>query len=109
MHIETNICDNLLGTMNLLGGKKNKDGRNARLDMKMWGIRPELHVSKDPNLQRKLPVVIHTLNRIHKSDVYNFLRNIRVLNGYSSNLSRCTDIANRKLTELKSHECHVYL
>ena len=78
MHIETNVCDNLLGTLNLLGGDKNKDGRNARLDMKRWGIRPELHVSKDPNLQRKLSAIIHILTRIHKTDVCNFLRNIRV-------------------------------
>ena len=39
----------------------------------------------------------------------NFLRNIRVLDGYSSNLLRCADIANRKLTGLKIHDCHVYL
>ena len=39
----------------------------------------------------------------------NFLRNIRVPDGYSSNLSRCADIANRKLTRLKSHDCYVYL
>ena len=52
---------------------------------------------------------IHTLTRIQKSDVCNFLRNIRIPDGYSSNLSRCADIANRKLTGLKSHDCHVYL
>ena len=39
----------------------------------------------------------------------NFLRNIQVPDGYSSNLSRCADIVNRKLTGLKSHDCHVYL
>ena len=39
----------------------------------------------------------------------NFLKNIRVPDGYSSNLSRCADIANRKLIGLKSHDCHVYL
>ena len=38
-----------------------------------------------------------------------FLRNIRIPDGYSSNLSRCANIANRKLTRLKSHDCHVYL
>ena len=75
----------------------------------MWRIQSELHVSKDSNLQRKLSVVIHTLNRIQKSDVCKFLRNIRVPDGYSSNLSRCADIANQKLTGLKSHDCHVYL
>ena len=84
----------MLGTINLLGEKKNKDGCNAHLDMEMWGIRPELHVSKDPNLQRNIPAAIHTLNRIQKSDVCKFLRNIRIPYAYSSNLSRCVDIVN---------------
>ncbi|CAN1215361.1 hypothetical protein LINPERPRIM_LOCUS184 [Linum perenne] len=42
MHIEKNVCDNVLGTiMNLPG--KTKDGLNARLDLKEMGIRHELH------------------------------------------------------------------
>ena len=66
-------------------------------------------MSKDPNLQIKLPTAIHTSTRIQKTDVCNFLRNIRVPDGYFSNLSRCADIANRKLIGLKSYDCHVYL
>ena len=74
MHIKTNICDNLLGTMNLLDGEKNKYSRNAHLDIKMWRIRPELYVPKDPTLQKKLPTVIHTLNKIQKSDMCKCLK-----------------------------------
>ena len=66
-------------------------------------------MSKDPNLQKNLPAVIYTLNKKQKSDVCTFLSNISVPDGYSSNLSRCADIANRRLTGLKSYDCHVYL
>ena len=42
MHIEKNICDNILGTiMNVKG--KTKDNLKSRLDLKSMGIRPELH------------------------------------------------------------------
>ncbi|XP_058009346.1 uncharacterized protein LOC131183171 [Hevea brasiliensis] len=42
MHIEKNICDNILGTiMNIKG--KTKDGIKTRLDLQALNIRPELH------------------------------------------------------------------
>jgi hypothetical protein len=42
MHIEKNICENLIGTvLNILG--KTKDTIKARLDLKDMGIRKELH------------------------------------------------------------------
>jgi hypothetical protein len=43
MHIEKNICDNLLGTfMNVQG--KTKDTLNSRLDLEDMGIRVDLHL-----------------------------------------------------------------
>ena len=42
MHIEKNICDSVMGTV-LDIDKKSKDSLNARLDLKMMGIRKELH------------------------------------------------------------------
>ncbi|GJT18586.1 uncharacterized protein Tco_0877292 [Tanacetum coccineum] len=46
MHIEKNVCDNIIGT--LLGHKgKSKDNYNARLDLKEMGIRKELHPKQE--------------------------------------------------------------
>ena len=42
MHIEKNICDSVMGTV-LDIDKKSKDSLKARLDLKMMGIRKELH------------------------------------------------------------------
>ena len=42
MHIEKNVCDNLIGTILNLDGKT-KDNMKARLDLKEMGIRHELH------------------------------------------------------------------
>lgn len=41
MHIEKNVCDNIIGT--LLNGDKSKDNVKSRLDFVEIGIRPELH------------------------------------------------------------------
>ena len=41
MHIEKNVCENLIGTLLNIPGKT-KDGANARLDMVAMGIRESL-------------------------------------------------------------------
>jgi len=43
MHIEKNICENILVTLLNVQGKT-KDTINARLDLHDMGIRPELHL-----------------------------------------------------------------
>ena len=47
MHIEKNVCDNIVGT--LLGQEgKSKDNYKTRLDLQQMGIRRELHPKKRP-------------------------------------------------------------
>ena len=48
MHIEKNICENILGTLLNVQGKT-KDTTNARLDLFDMGIRPELHLRQHGN------------------------------------------------------------
>jgi len=48
MHIEKNICENILGTLLNVQGKT-KDTTNARLDLHDMKIRPELHLQQDGN------------------------------------------------------------
>jgi hypothetical protein len=107
MHIEKNVCNNLLGTLNLLGPGYSKDTVKARMDLEAWGIRPHLHVPKDDN--GKPPAAMYTLNRAQRLEICDFLRNIKVPDGYSSNLSKCVDFEHGKLMGLKSHDCHVYM
>ena len=37
------------------------------------------------------------------------LKEVKVLDGYSSNISRCIDLKQRKISQLKSHDCHILL
>lgn len=45
MHIEKNICDNVMGTL-LCIDKKSKDTVKAQLDLQDMGIREELHLER---------------------------------------------------------------
>lgn len=42
MHIEKNVCDNIIGTLLNIDGK-NKDRLKARQDLEILGIRTSLH------------------------------------------------------------------
>ena len=55
MHIEKNICDNILGTLLEMDGKS-KDGTKARLDLEFLKIREDQHakpVGKDKYTMKK--------------------------------------------------------
>ena len=45
MHIEKNLCDNILGTLLNIGGMS-KDHLGARFDLQEMGIRKSLHPVK---------------------------------------------------------------
>ena len=43
MHVEKNICDNVLGTLMNVDGKT-KDNSSARRDLALLGIKKDLHL-----------------------------------------------------------------
>ena len=107
MHIEKNVCDIILGTiMNIKG--KTKDTFNARLDMEEMGIMLKLHpVRKGDKFE--LPHAPYTLSKEEKEILCRFLKELRVPDGFSSNISRCVNVKECKILGLKSHDCHVLL
>lgn len=107
MHIEKNICDNVLGTiMNIKG--KTKDTVKSRLDLEAMNIRQELHpIQKGDKLV--LPAATYTLTPQEKHTFCMFLKQLKVPDGFSSNISHCVNIKEHKISGLKSHDCHVLL
>jgi hypothetical protein len=71
MHIEKNVCENLLGTLPSIPGKSNNI--NARLDLADLNIRPELQLQPNGD-DYDLPKAQYTLSRAKKIALYNFLR-----------------------------------
>ena len=57
---------------------------------------------------RYLPALF-TLTSANKYQFLNTLKNITVPDGYSSNISKCIDLRQRKIGGLKSHDSHVLI
>lgn len=76
MHIEKNICDNVIGTLLGIDGK-NKDTKKAHLDLEDMNIRKELHLWKRFDRSYEKPPVIHTLSPKERHSFCDFLTSVR--------------------------------
>ncbi|XP_042467321.1 uncharacterized protein LOC122050488 [Zingiber officinale] len=107
MHIEKNVFESLINTlMNVKG--KTKDNVAARLDIVEMGIRPEL----TPIVGEKrtyLPLATCSFTKKEKLQVCKSLKDIKVPEGFSSNMNNIVCMDQLKLTCLKSHDCHVLM
>ncbi|XP_072078255.1 uncharacterized protein [Arachis hypogaea] len=104
MHIEKNVCDNIVFTiMNEKG--KSKDHIKARRDLQSMGIKHDLWPREDG----KYPSAIFTMTNPQKELFLRTIKNVVFPDGYASNISRCVDLRQRKLSGLKSHDCHILM
>ncbi|TYK24338.1 transposase [Cucumis melo var. makuwa] len=107
MHIEKNVCMNILGTLLDIPGKS-KDGLNARRDLVDLKLRPELApISSEKKIF--IPPACYTLTKEEKRCVLKTLSRIKVPEGYSSNIRNLVSMTDLKLNSLKSHDCHVLI
>ncbi|XP_073283586.1 uncharacterized protein [Primulina huaijiensis] len=108
MHVEKNVCENIIGT--LLNLKtKSKDGVNARKDLVHLKIRQELHPQEKGENKYHLPAAPYTLSKKEMDVFCSRLKKIKLPDGYSSNIGNCVSVEERKLIGLKSHDCHVLM
>ncbi|XP_060201915.1 uncharacterized protein LOC132630351 [Lycium barbarum] len=107
MHIERNVSDNILSTvMNMVG--KTKDTLKSRYDLVDLGIRQGFHPIEDGD-NILLPAACYALSLQEKLKVCDFLANLKVPDAFSSNISRCVNILEKKIHGLKCHDHHVLL
>lgn len=107
MHIEKNICENILGTLLNIEGKT-KDTVNSRKDLAMMKVKRDLHLQ--PRGQSYvMPHACYTLTKKERVEFCNWVRNVKFPDGYASNISRCVKEKEGKITGMKSHDCHVFL
>ncbi|XP_020973052.1 uncharacterized protein LOC107630916 [Arachis ipaensis] len=104
MHIEKNVCDNIVFTiMNEKG--KSKDYIKARRDLQSMGIKHDLWPWED----KKYPSAIFTMTNPQKELFLRTIKNVVFPDGYSSNIFRCVDLRQCKLSGMKSHDCHILM
>ncbi|XP_051151924.1 uncharacterized protein LOC127265929 [Andrographis paniculata] len=108
MHIEKNVCENVLYT--LLGTKgKTKDNLNTRKDLQLMQIRSSLHPVSGPRGAIYLPAATYTMSNPEKRIFLSVLKDLRPPHGFSSNLSRRVKVEQQLIWGLKSHDCHVLM
>ena len=83
MHVEKNLCENLLGTVLDIVGKT-KDTDKARLDIEDMNIRRELHLIES-NGRCSKPLAAYVLSQAERRTLYHFLKSVRFLDGFASN------------------------
>ncbi|XP_058210407.1 uncharacterized protein LOC131322874 isoform X2 [Rhododendron vialii] len=108
MHIGKNVIDNVIGTLLNMDGKT-KDNLKACLDLVEWEIRYELHPQMLGSNKTYLPPACFSMTPKEKDDFLKVLKRVKVPDGYSSNLSRCIQLKQRKIIGMKSHDCHILM
>ncbi|CAN1140961.1 hypothetical protein LINPERPRIM_LOCUS25168 [Linum perenne] len=108
MHIEKNMCDNIIGTL-LDAPGKTKDTIKARQDLEMMGIRKELHLVRREDGRYEMPHACYTMTKEERKLFCQFLKEVKFPDGYASNISRCSNAMEGKLSGMKSHDCHILL
>ncbi|XP_062145091.1 uncharacterized protein LOC133852365 [Alnus glutinosa] len=73
------------------------------------GLRPKLHPFTAANGKTYIPAACHTMSREDKENFLKVLRNVRVPDGYASNISRCVRLKDRTISGLKSHDSHILM
>ncbi|XP_068329751.1 uncharacterized protein [Pyrus communis] len=107
MHIEKNVTESLVATLLGIVGKS-KDNLNARLDLELMGMKPELH-RKFVNGKPKMPPGVYTMKPLEKELFCKVLASIQVPDNYSSNISRLVHTKEKIIRGLKSHDWHVLM
>ncbi|KAK1402107.1 hypothetical protein POM88_001712 [Heracleum sosnowskyi] len=109
MHIEKNLCDNILGTLLNIGGML-KDHLGARFDLRDMGIRKSLHPIKSVDGEKyEIMAAIFDMTNKEKEVFCKVLKNVKMPYGCSSNVSHYVNTNKRKVVGYKSHDAHFIL
>ncbi|XP_074347298.1 uncharacterized protein LOC141686143 [Apium graveolens] len=107
MHIEKNICEFLLGTLLNIPGKT-KDRESVRLDMADMGIRTELR-PKTPGKKENVPLASWNLSNAKNKVVCSSFLQMKLPDGFCSNIKNLVNMEKLRLGGMKSHDCHTIL
>jgi hypothetical protein len=109
MHIEKNVCENILGTLLNIAGKS-KDHVAARKDLQEMGIRKPLHpILSEDGQHLEIRAAIFDLTNKEKDIFCSVLKNAKLPYGCASNISRYVNTKERKVAGYKSHDAHFML
>ena len=91
MHIEKNVFDNVFNTVMDIKNKT-KDNVKARIDLKEYCKRRELELHILPSGKVLKPKAKFALSNEQRSFVYKWISELKIPDGYASNLCRCVNL-----------------
>jgi hypothetical protein len=56
-----------------------------------------------------LPPALYNMSKEEKKQFCKVLHDVKVPDGYSSNISKCVNVAQEKIIGLRIHDCHVLM
>lgn len=108
MHIEKNICDNILVIIINLTSQS-KDTLKARLNLHLMGIRSGLHPTKVDSSRTYISPACFILNVKEKHTFCKFLKGVKVLMAILQTISQCVNLKQYKISRFKSHDCYILM
>ena len=102
------MCESIIGTLLDLNGKTN-DGLQSRRDLEIFNIRKELHPEEKGNNRFYLPPAPHSLSKVEKQVFCKRLSELKLPDGYGSNIGKCINVDECKIVGLKSHDNHILI
>ncbi|KAI3793975.1 hypothetical protein L1987_36599 [Smallanthus sonchifolius] len=106
MHVEKNVCESLLGT--LLMNDKSKDTHKAHKDLENMGIRHNLWLTQKNNKLYQ-PQAPYSFTPSDRERFCQFIRGVRLPDGFGSNFKNKVLPNNSNIIGLKSHDYHILM
>jgi hypothetical protein len=91
MHIEKNVFDNVFNTVMDVKGKS-KDNAKARMDLADICKRRELELQYISDGKTIKPKAKYSFTIEQKRTICEWVKHLKMPDGYASNLSRCVDM-----------------
>ena len=104
MHVEKNMFKNIFNIVMDIKNKT-KDNAKTRKDLERYYSRHHLYL-KSYNDRLCKPKASYALTTEQKRNICIWLKEMKLPDGYASNISRCVDVDDCKFYGLKSHDCH---
>ncbi|KAL1321193.1 hypothetical protein AAHE18_14G110700 [Arachis hypogaea] len=105
--IEKNVFDNIMNT--IMDTERTKDNEKARLDMAVLCKRPDLNLVQVRKGHWTKPKGNYVLTLQQQKSICKWVQELKMPDGYVSNLQRCVDIKGGKLFGMKTHDCHAFM
>jgi hypothetical protein len=100
--------NNIIGTLLDMQGKINDNFKVCK-NLQEMGLREQFHLYMTENGKTYMSIACHTIFDENKINFLQVLKDVRVSDGYASNISRCVRLKECIIAGLKIHDNHILM